>query len=497
MPPNTSDGSHSCLRWAGALAAIAAATLTGARAAHAAVPNPLDFSPAFRCTADPDAATTIPGWVIVSGSPALRCANSLHAEWAGRQAPRVAISSGPYGASTLERVIPLRARTAVHSRVTLSAWLAASGRRPARAVLTAEFLGDSGKPLGPTVTLSGPAAAAHPGPLRFAGQRIGRDIPQGAVALRLHLELGGSTFHARSYIGAVRLAVDPPMALPPPSPPAARVPRFDHVFLIMMENTDYGQLIGDSRDAPFMNSLARRGAVLANYQAIYHPSDENYLAIAGGDAFVSHGIYFPNIHVTAGNLGDRLEAAGMSWREYEEGMGTPCNTTTRYDKNYEPDDAPFILFTDIQSNPGRCHDHLVDMRQWPRDLKRAATTPAFAWLAADDYDDGEMPGNGSPKSLQVQDAWIRATLAPLLDSAAWREQKCLLILTWDESDTTANNHIATIVLGSRRTVKAGYVSGIRYDHYSTARTIESALGLPAMTSNDAYARTFDDVFAGH
>jgi Phosphoesterase family len=496
MLPNISDGSHSRARWAGALLAVAAAMLSGAPAAQGAAPNPLDFSPAFLCTADPDAATTIPGWVIVSGSPALRCAHSLQAEWAGRRAPRVAISSGPYGASTLERVIPLRARTGTHSRVTLSAWLAASGHRPARAVLTAEFLADSGKSLGPTVTLSGPAAAVHQGPLRFEGQRIVRDIPPGAVALRLHLELGGSTFHARSYVGAVRLAVDPPMALPPPSPPLARVPRFDHVFLIMMENTDYGQLIGDRKDAPFMNSLAGRGAVLANYQAIYHPSDENYLAIAGGNAFVSHGIYFPHIHVAAANLGDLLEAAGKSWREYEEGMGTPCNTSTLYDKNYEPDDAPFILFSDIQSNPGRCRDHLVDMHQWPQDLKQVSTTPAFAWLAADDYDDGEMPGNGSPKSLQVQDAWIRATLAPLFGSAAWRGQKCLLILTWDESDTTANNHIATIVLGSRQTVKSGYTSRIRYDHYSTARTIETALGLPAMTSNDAYARTFDDVFVG-
>lgn len=496
MLPNISDGSHSRVRWAAALVAVTAATLVGVRAAHGAAPNPLAFSPAFRCTADPDAATTIPGWVIVSGSPALRCANSLHAVWPGKHAPRAVISSGPYGASALERVIPLRAGTGAHGRVTLSAWLAASGRRPARGVLSAEFLGGAGKSLGSTMTLTGPAAAAHQGPLRFEGQRVVRDIPQGAVALRLRLELGGSTFHARSYVAAVRLAVDPPMAFPPPSPPVARVPRFDHVFLIMMENTDYGQLIGDDRDAPFMNSLAVRGAVLANYQAIYHPSDENYLAIAGGDAFVSHGQYFPNIHVAAGNLGDLLEAAGRSWRTYEEGMGTPCNTSTRYDKNYEPDDAPFILFTDIQSNPGRCRDHLVDLHQWPQDLKQVATTPVFAWLAADDYDDGEMPGNGSPKSLQVQDAWLRATLAPLFGSPAWREQRTLLILTWDESDTTANNHIPTIVLGSRQTVKSGYISAIRYDHYSTARTIETALGLPAMTSNDAYARTFDDVFVG-
>jgi Phosphoesterase family len=483
-------------RWAAVLAAVSAAALLTVRAAPAGTPNPLAFSPAFRCSADPDAATTVPGWVTVSGSPALRCGNSLHAAWPGERAPRAVITSGPYGASTLGRVIPLSAEASAHRRMTLSAWFAASGRGVAHGVLSARFLGASGQMLGSTVVLRGPQAVAGIKPLRFEARRIAQDIPRDAVALELHLDLGGATAHGRSYIAAVSLGVDPPTAFPPPSPPAAHVPSFDHVFLIMMENTDYGQLIGDSRDAPFMNSLASRGALLANYQAIYHPSDENYLAIAGGDTFVSRGVYFPNIHVAARNLADLLEAVGKTWRTYEEGMGTPCNTTTRYDRNYEPDDAPFILFRDIQRDPVRCRDHLVDLREWAQDLQHITTTPAFAWLAADDYDDGELPGNGSPKSLQVQDAWLRKTLQPLFGSAAWRDQKSLLILTWDESDTTANNHIPTIVLGSRQTVKSGYVSRIRYDHYSTARTIESALGLPAMTSNDGYARAFDDVFTG-
>ena len=495
MVPNTLGG-HPSSRWAVVVAAVSAAALIGAHPARAAGRNPLAFSRAFHCAADPDAATTVPGWNIVSGSPALRCANSLHAAWPGVPVPRVAITSGPYGASVLERVITLRARMAAVRRLTLSAWFAASGRARARGVLSATFLGASGQTLGPASVLRGPTAAARSALLRFEARRIDADIPRDAVALRLRLDLGGTTAHGRSYIAALRLQVEPPMAFAPPSPPAANVPRFDHVFLIMMENTDYGQLIGDRRDAPYMNSLAARGALLANYQAIYHPSDENYLAIAGGDAFVSRGVYFPNIHVAARNLGDLLEAAGRSWRTYEEGMGTPCNTSTRYDRNYEPDDAPFILFSDIQRNPARCRAHLVDLREWSKDLKRTATTPAFAWLAADDYDDGELPGNGSPKSLQVQDAWLRATLEPLFSSPAWRDQKSLLILTWDESDTTTNNHIPTIVLGSRGTVKSGYISDIRYDHYSTARTIEAALGLPAMTSNDGYARCFDDVFAG-
>ena len=475
-------------------AAALAAVLTAACPAHAGNGNPLDFAAAFRCTADPQAASTVPGWTIVSGSPALRCGNALPAVWPSPGAPRVVIANGPYGTSVLERLIPLQAPASRHRRFTLSASFAAFGRGSDHPVLTGEFLGASGRQLGAAVVLRGPRAVGRKRPPRFEPRSAAGNIPRGAIEIALRLELPGKTGVAGSYIAAVRLETTPPMHFPPPAPPPARVPRFDHVFVIMMENTDYGQVIGDTKNAPFMNSLAARGTLLADYQAVYHPSDENYLAIAGGDTFVGGGVYFPKIHVAAKHLGDLLEEGGRSWKSYLQGMGTPCNVTTRYDQNYEPDDAPFINFSDIQRNSARCRAHLVDLSEWFEDLKAATRTPAFAWLAADDYYDGEISGNGSPKSLRVQDAWLRRTLDPLFASPAWREQSSLLILTWDESSTMANNHIATIVVGSRGTVRSGYISRRRYDHYSTARTVEAALGLPSMTSNDAYAPAFDDAF---
>ncbi len=474
--------------------AVSAAVLGGASPANAGNLNPLGFPSAFRCTADPDAASTVPGWTIVSGSPALRCARSLPATWPDRSAPQTVIANGPYGSSVLERLIPLAAAAPHDRRFTLSAALAAFGQGPGRAVLTGKFLGASGQQLGARLVLRGPPAVGRILPLRFEPRSVSGHIPRGAVALDLRLDLAGRTAIARSYIGAMRLEVSPPMSFPPPWPPPAQVPRFDHVFLVMMENTDYGQVIGDTRDAPFINSLASRGTLLADYQAVYHPSDQNYLAIAGGDTFVRGGVYFPHIHLAAANLGDLLEAAGKSWKAYLEGMGTPCNVTTRYDRNFEPDDAPFINFNDVRKHSGRCRVHLVDLSEWPKDLQRTATTPVFAWLAADDYDDGEIPGNGSPESLRVQDAWLKRTLEPLFAAPAWQDQRSLLILTWDESSTVVDNHIATIVVGSRGTVRSAYVSHRRYDHYSTARTIEAALGLPSLTSNDGYAPSFGDVF---
>lgn len=475
-------------------AVLAAAVLAGG-AAQAAGPNPLAFAPALRCSLDRRASSTVPGWLTTAGSPTLLCTGTLRATWPARRPPRVIVASGPWGASTLERTLRFPRPAPASMRFAASAWFGVSGHNTAGPRLTGVFLGPSGAPMGSPFTLRGLRSGSPPA-IRVRFMQRGRHgvVPRGAVALRLTLRLSGRTGGAASYVGALRLAVRPHVDFPPPAPPPAHVPHFDHVFLIMMENTDFRQVIGDRKDAPYLNALAARGTVLANYQAVYHPSDENYLAIAGGDTFVTGGQYFPNIHIASRNLGDLLESVGRSWKVYEQGMGVPCNTTTHYDKYYEPDDAPFFNFTDIRANAVRCRTHLLPLRNWFADLRRAASTPAFAWLAADDYDDGEASGNGSPHSLRVQDAWLRKTLAPLFRSAAWRDQKSLLIITWDESNTLKNDHVATIVVGSRHTVRAGYVTTRRYDHYSTARVIEAALGLPSLTSNDAYARPFNDVF---
>jgi len=62
------------------------------------------------------------------------------------------------------------------------------------------------------------------------------------------------------------------------------VPRLDHVFVIMMENHGYSQIIGNP-DAPFANHLAKSANTATNYFAIAHPSLNNYLEVVGGSNF--------------------------------------------------------------------------------------------------------------------------------------------------------------------------------------------------------------------
>ena len=62
------------------------------------------------------------------------------------------------------------------------------------------------------------------------------------------------------------------------------IPHLDHVFVIMMENHGYSQIVGNP-SAPFANHLFGTANVATNYFAVGHPSLTNYLEVNGGSNF--------------------------------------------------------------------------------------------------------------------------------------------------------------------------------------------------------------------
>jgi hypothetical protein len=62
------------------------------------------------------------------------------------------------------------------------------------------------------------------------------------------------------------------------------VPHLDHVFVIMMENHAYGQIVGNP-SAPFANGYMQSANASKNYFAVAHPSLTNYLEVVGGSNF--------------------------------------------------------------------------------------------------------------------------------------------------------------------------------------------------------------------
>jgi hypothetical protein len=62
------------------------------------------------------------------------------------------------------------------------------------------------------------------------------------------------------------------------------VPHLDHVFVIMMENHSYTEVLGNP-NTPFINKYAKEVNLATNYFAVAHPSLTNYLEINGGSNF--------------------------------------------------------------------------------------------------------------------------------------------------------------------------------------------------------------------
>ena len=103
---------------------------------------------------------------------------------------------------------------------------------------------------------------------------------------------------------------------------ASSLPQYDHVFLLVDENHDYSQIIGNPA-APEINALAAGYGLATRYTGVGDPSAPNYVAMLGGSTF---GIadddpyFYPGHTVSQPNLLAQLEAAGKTWKGYFQGM---------------------------------------------------------------------------------------------------------------------------------------------------------------------------------
>jgi hypothetical protein len=276
----------------------------------------------------------------------------------------------------------------------------------------------------------------------------------------------------------------------------------------MMENTNYadvfhlnGTTVTVDSGMPFVASLVGEGVVLDNMWGTYHPSDQNYVAMIAGNTFVSGPVYYPDFDLSAPHLGDLLNASGKEWKGYVQFMKTPCNLNSvgQGQAAFSPDDEPFVQFQDVIGDPIRCDADLRDLADFERAI-RSNTLPDFAWLAADNWWDGEgawYENYDVGYSNTKQDQFLRSTLQPLIESAAWRDSRSLLILTWDEADGWGwpDNHIPTMLVGSPGLLKAGKVLREHVDGYDLLRTIESALRVGDLGQFDIFGVPVDDVFA--
>jgi hypothetical protein len=239
------------------------------------------------------------------------------------------------------------------------------------------------------------------------------------------------------------------------APPGA-LPRPKHTLVVVLENHGYGQVIG-SPDAPFINTLAGRGALFTDARAVSHPSEPNYLALFSGS---TQGVTDDScpLQFSAPNLATGLLAARDTFAGYSEnlpGTGSPVCAAGVYARKH----VPWANFTNVPPSVSQ------PFAAFPAgDYARLPTVSFVIPNLCDDMHDC---------SVAVGDSWLKAHIGPY---AAWAmTNDSLLIVAWDENDGSPGNQIPLIFAG--QSVRPGRY-GQPVTHYNVLSTVEAAYGVP-------------------
>ena len=284
---------------------------------------------------------------------------------------------------------------------------------------------------------------------------------------------------------------------------------WQHVFVIMMENTGFDSLAGNP-NAPWTNSALATYGSATNYFGVTHPSQPNYVAITAG---VTGNDSDNDETLSVTNIADQIEASGRTWKSYNQSFSL-CNGNTLAhacgDQLYERKHNPFVSFADIQNDPARLAN-VVDLSQLDADLA-SGNVPSYSFIDPDQCHD--MHGRGTAGAcnfgnvqglIATGDAFLHDTVTKIMSSPAWNGNSVIFI-QWDEADFTGGGfngfgddsgccdsisgqgggHVVSLVISHSN--HAPVTSSTAYNHYSVLRTIEDGwqlgcLGAACDTAN--------------
>ncbi|MDQ2952120.1 MAG: hypothetical protein M3R54_07630, partial [Chloroflexota bacterium] len=235
--------------------------------------------------------------------------------------------------------------------------------------------------------------------------------------------------------------------------PTAAAPARPHVFVIVMENTALEVALRQ----PYTARLAARYALATNYHAVGSPSLPNYLAMTSGSTWgIEDNDYHP---LPATGIGAQLNAAGIPWRAYMEGL-TSQGCLDSPDP-YALKHNPFAYYG------GACPANVVPLTALAADL--ASGAQGFTWITPDLCNDGHDCGPATA------DTWLATTVPQIVGSPSWRDG--VLFIVWDEAGAGGSQRIPLIVVSDSLLAQT---TAVAHDHYSLLATIEDLLGLPRL-----------------
>jgi hypothetical protein len=320
---------------------------------------------------------------------------------------------------------------------------------------------------------------------------------------------------------------------------AFKTPKVRHLFVILLENQGYGATFGTPTADPYLaQTLPAEGALLENYYATGHESNDNYVSLVSGQPpnpenqsdcqsfndFTGPGTRADGVEEGVGcvypsniaNVGTQLSAHKLRWKAYMEDMGNipsreaaACGhpavngidhtQTAVAGDGYATRHDPFVYFRSIIDTPA-CSADVVPLTGFSNDLRKVSTTANLSYITPNLCNDGhDSPcADGSPGGLASADAWLQAWVPQILASPGYQKNG-VLVITFDESSGPQSDssvccgegpgpntplpgilglgggQVGAVVLS--RWVRPGGTDVTPYNHYSLLASIEQIFGV--------------------
>jgi hypothetical protein len=273
-----------------------------------------------------------------------------------------------------------------------------------------------------------------------------------------------------------------------------KLPPVRHVFVIVLENQGYAATFGNPAADPYLaQTLPAEGALLENYYATGHESNDNYISLVSGqppnvqnqadcprfDDFVGALMLENGVESGTGcvypaevpTIGNQLSAAKRSWKAYMEDMGNDPNReaaacghpslgATDETQKAAPGDGyatrhdPFVYFHSVIDEQKFCDKHVVALGspsgEMPAaalrgetglaaDLTRPTKTPKFSFITPNLCNDGhDYPCTNQPSgasALADIDSFLETWVPKITGSPAYARNG-LLEIVFDEAGTS-------------------------------------------------------------
>jgi hypothetical protein len=306
-----------------------------------------------------------------------------------------------------------------------------------------------------------------------------------------------------------------------PNPPA--IARFEHVFVVVEENQSYEDVIGNTADMPYLNTLATNYGVATNYYANTHPSLNNYFYLTAGRA----GTRAPWVRLLADefpgevggdNIASILASNHKTWKVYAESIpraGYIGDDRGLYVKRHNP----FAYFQNVRhksaSGETSQRANIVPFDQFVID-SQTNNLPNYAFITPNLYNDAhdnavtkKLATCGDHRALQQSDAWLKDNIGPVIDSPIFRGSG-LMIIVFDEAceagphedsrydpkhrEFSGGGHVAAVVVSSL--TPPGTKVDQLFHHESVLRLSLRALGIEQMPGFASSAADMDEFIKG-